>query len=383
MPSAVLLSGIEWRRLPWSLVVASVLLVVLGLSGIARGDEFRDGEFARTQLVWTPLALLAFVATVLLPQRWLREGAPILYGVCLVLLIAVFAFPPKWGARRWIPLGFMNFQPSELAKLAFVLVIARYLMYRENHRQLSGLVIPFALTLVPMLLVLREPDLGTALLFIPVLFAMLFAAGARWQHLAFVSMLGIATSPVLWIAMNEYQRLRVTALFLQMDAGPPEKGFLYQLHQSKQVLSLGGTWGSAWNGPAVDDPAAYQLPAGRTDFIFCLVGERWGLLGSTLVMLLFLLLVERGLRIAADCHEPFGRLAAVGVTALLAAQAGVNIAMTVGLAPITGVTLPLLSYGGSSLLFTAAGLGVIVNFALRPGYELAATPFRFPQTSRR
>ncbi len=177
--------------------------------------------------------------------------------------------------------------------------------------------------------------------------------------------------------MSAEQKSRVVTLFTQQDGGPAPRGDGYHLHQSKQVLAFGGPWGSEWAGMTMNDPLAYHLPAGRTDFIFCLIGERWGLLGTLSVMLLYALLFARGLAIAGATREPFGRLLAVGIVTLLAAQTIINTGMTVGLMPITGLTLPLVSYGGSSLLATCAALGLLLNIGLRPGYEIAPEPFRF------
>jgi cell division protein FtsW (lipid II flippase) len=274
----------------------------------------------------------------------------------------------------------MHFQPSELAKLAYILALSHYLMHRRNYRRLTGLLIPFALTFIPLALILKEPDLGTSLLFLPVLFAMLFAAGARPRHLAFVGVLGIAALPALWLGMSAEQQSRVVALFTQRDGGPVPQGDGYHLHQSKQMLALGGLLGSDVTGTAIDDRAAYHLPAGRTDFIYCLVGERFGLLGTTMALALYLVLFGKGLAIAAATREPFGRLLAVGIVALLAAQTIINAGMTVGLMPITGMTLPLLSYGGSSLLFTCLSIGLLMNVGMRPGYEVGPDPFHFGST---
>jgi rod shape determining protein RodA len=366
------------RRLPWALLACTLALMALGLTGIARGDELAHaGEFFSKQLVWIAIALPAMVLAMLLPYRMFRHQSYLWLGLSVALLAIVYVFPAKWGSRRWIPLGFMNFQPSELAKLAFILAVSRYLMYRENYRRLSGLAIPFALTLIPMGLILKEPDLGTALVFLPILLAMLFAAGAKLKHLALIACLGAAVSPVFWLAMSAEQKSRITALFLQRDGGPTPTGDGYHLHQSKQVLALGGLTGSQFSGTAVDDPLAYHLPACRTDFVICMIGERWGLVGTLAVLTLYLIVFARGLVIAAATREPFGRLLAVGIVTLLATQTIINVGMTVGLVPVTGITLPLLSYGGSSLLFTCLALGLLVNIAMRPGYEIGNEPFRF------
>ena len=177
--------------------------------------------------------------------------------------------------------------------------------------------------------------------------------------------------------MNSEQKSRITALFLQRDGGPTPTGDGYHLHQSKQVLALGGVRGSHWGGTAVDDPLAYHLPACRTDFVICMIGERWGLFGTLGVLGLYLFLLARGLAVAAGTREPFGRLLAVGIVTLLGTQTIINVGMTVGLLPVTGITLPLLSYGGSSLLFTCVALGLLMNIAMHPGYEIGNDPFRF------
>ncbi|MBS0261322.1 MAG: rod shape-determining protein RodA [Planctomycetes bacterium] len=370
-----------WRRCPWTVAGCTLALMLVGLTGIHRGDELAHaGEFFSKQVVWIILGVPALILAMVVPYRSLRHSSYLWLALSVFLLVIVYFFPAKWGSRRWVPLGIMNFQPSELAKLACILALARYLMYRENYRHLTGLVVPFLIALVPMGLILKEPDLGTSLLFLPVLFAMLFAAGARLTHLAMIGVLGLLVSPVFWMGMSAEQKSRVTAVFLQRDGGPAPPGDGYHLHQSKQVLALGGTVGSEFAGTTVEDPLAYHLPACRTDFVFCMVGERWGLAGTLTVLVLYLVLYGRGLWIAAATREPFGRLVGVGIVALLATQTVINIGMTVGLIPITGITLPLLSYGGSSLLFTCLALGLLMNIAIRPGYEIRGEPFRFGAT---
>ncbi len=366
------------KRVPWSVVAAASLLIVLGLAGISRGDHLAgSGLYFTRQLIWIALAIPALIAAAWVPYRSLRPASYVLFGATIVLLLLVFLMPAQRGARRWIPLGFFDMQPSELAKLTYILALSHYLMFRRNFRRFLGLFTPFLLTLVPLVLVLKEPDLGTALLFLPMLFAMLLAAGARVRHLVLIGMMGVAVTPVLWLGMNAEQKSRVVSLLTQVDDGPAPRGDGYHLFQSKRMLSLGGTWGSELAGMPVDDPAAYHLPAARTDFVFCLIGERFGLIGSLLTLATYVVLITKGLSIAASTREPFGRLLATGIVTLLATQAIINTGMTVGLMPITGMTLPLVSYGGSSLVATAIALGLLINVAIRPGYEVTAEPFRF------
>lgn len=369
------------RRIPWTLIAIpamTLLLLLLGILGIRRGDELAAfGGYAPRQVMWTFFAAAAMAVAVVVPYRQLKEWAYPALLCSIVMLIAVYFFPPRNGARRWIPLGFMFLQPSELTKVAYVLALSRYLMFRENHRTVVGLIAPFVMTCVPVLLILREPDLGTSLLFFPVLFAVLFAAGAKFRHLATTIVAGIAVLPLLWSVMSVEQKSRVTAVFLQQDGGSPQTGDGYHLWQSKQMLALGGPWGSSTTGMPLDDPAAYRLPASRTDFVYCLIGERWGLPGTLGVLVLFAALCVTGLNVAGATRDPFGRLIATGIVAMIGTQALINMAMTVGLAPITGLTLPLLSYGGSSLVTTCLGIGLLANVALRPGYDVAGQPFQF------
>ncbi|MCA9056354.1 MAG: rod shape-determining protein RodA, partial [Planctomycetaceae bacterium] len=346
-------------------------------TALDRGDELNPGRFAAKQSAWIVLSLPAMLLAAGIPYRLWKTWAVGLFWGSVFLLAFVFLLPAKYGSHRWIPLGQINLQPSELAKLSFILMLAQHLMHSRNHRVLTGLFKPFLVMFIPVVLILREPDLGTALLFIPVLFAMLFAAGARWSHLVLVTVCGIMLMPALWRVMSAEQRSRVTAVFRQQDGGEIPRGDEYHLHQSKQMVAFGGLLGSELSGAAVSDSLAYHLPASRTDFVFCLLAERWGSVGVIAVLVLYLALIGQGLRIAAATREPFGRLLAVGIVTLLAAQVVINTGMTVGLMPITGLTLPLLSYGGSSLLMTSVALGLLISVGLRPGFEVGRDPFRY------
>ncbi|MEZ6046758.1 MAG: FtsW/RodA/SpoVE family cell cycle protein [Planctomycetaceae bacterium] len=366
------------HRASWMVVLCALFLMGLGLSGIARGDQLVGaGQIMERQLIWIMLSLPVMFLTTTISYRRLIPLSYLLFGISLCLLVVVYFMPARNGSHRWIPLGVAYLQPSEFAKLTYIMALAHYLMYRRNYRRLTGLLIPFGLTFLPVALILKEPDLGTSLLFLPVLFSMLFAAGARPRHLMLIILLGVISLPVLWMGMSAEQKSRVVTVFQQEDGGAMPRGDGYHLHHSKQILALGGFEGSAIKGQEVEDLRAYYLPAGRTDFVFCLVGEQWGFAGCALIFVLYILLFARGLHIANSTNEPFGRLLVVGIVALLATQTLINTGMTVGLMPITGMTLPLLSYGGSSLLSTCAALGLILNVGMRPGYEMNADPFRF------
>ncbi len=362
-------------RLPWFSLLAAVLLVLAGLAGIARGDDLYGGSpMLIRQLVWVAISTIVFLAATVVPYRRLKSWAYPSLLAAVVLLVLVLLMPARNGSRSWFALGPFTFQPSEFAKLAYVLALSRWLISSRRIGSLRGLIVPVLMTLPPLVLILREPDLGTASIFVPVLFAMLFAAGARTWHLAAVVIAGTIALPSVWTELSAEQKSRITAVFRQRDGGAPARGDDYHLHQSKQVIALGGVWGSDLAGMPLAEAEAYHLPAARTDFVYCLVSERWGMAGAAGVLAAYFVLVAGALRIGAGTDDPFGRLICVGVAAWLGTQVIINTAMTVGLVPITGITLPLLSYGGSSMVATCAALGLIVNVAVRPGFEVRA-PF--------
>ena len=187
----------------------------------------------------------------------------------------------------------------------------------------------------------------------------------------------MALMPLFWMQMSPYQKSRVEVLFSPPVPGQKPAAGAYQLYQGRRMMALGGPWGSLVSGPATEDAAAYHLPEDHTDFIFCVLGERLGLPGMALVLLLYGLLVWRTAAVAMETREPFGRLLAVGVAALVAVQVVVNTGVTVGLLPVTGLPLPLVSYGGLGLLAHCLALGLVLNVAARPGYEMTNEPFRY------
>jgi rod shape determining protein RodA len=367
------------KRLPWSILAAASLLVGLGWLAIARVEDLTggSGRLLHQQMAYSVIALVMMLTLTIPSYRALCRLSYALFLLAILLLALVYVFPPINNAHRWIRVGPIGLQPSEIAKVAFVLALARYLMYRDNYRRLRGLLGPLALTLVPVLLILKEPDLGTSLVFLPVFFVMLFAAGAKRTDLGCVVLAGLLVLPLLWTQMSVEQKSRITALFDQPPPGRRPGDAAYHLHQAKQFRALGGVWGSVFTGQPTDDPAAYRLPEAQSDFIFCVVGERFGLPGMALMLSLFVLLVWRSLAIAAETREPFGRLLVTGIAALFAVEVLIHTGMTVGLLPITGLSLPLVSHGGSGMLAHAVALGLVLNVGLRPGYEVTNEPFRY------
>jgi cell division protein FtsW (lipid II flippase) len=371
-------------RLPWSIVAAAVALVAIGWLAIARVEELTEGSgrLLHQQIAFSILALAVMLLLTMPNYQILCRFSYALFLVAIAALVAVYFCAPINRAHRWVRLGPIGLQPSELAKVAFVLALARYLMYRDNYRRLRGLWAPLGLTLVPVLLILKEPDLGTSLIFLPVCFVMLFAAGAKGRDLACVALAGVLMLPLLWTQMSLDQKSRITALFDQPPPGQRPSDEAYHLYQAKRFRAMGGVWGSVFTGPPTDDPAAYRLPEAQSDFILCVVGERFGLPGTGLVLALYTLLVWRASAVARGTREPFGRLLATGVATLFAVEVLIHSGMSVGLLPITGLSLPLVSHGGSGLLGHAVALGLLLNVALRPGYEVSNEPFRYEVGAR-
>ncbi len=366
----------------------------------------------RTQGIFLALALIAMIAVRSMNYQRVGEWAYLLFAFILILLAAVLVFgiagryipflsqivPNINGSYRWINLGFFRFQPSEFIKIAYILGLARYLRYRKNYRSFSGLLGPFAFTLLPMILILLEPDLGTVMLLLPVLFLMLYAAGAKIQHLAAIILLMFISIPILFSFMKPYQQRRVAGALLQSESSrkwlvrhPKLKNILYKdknldhwnlneegyhLNRSKTAVGSAGLFGfGPGKGPYIEGNR--RLPECHNDFIFAMISHQFGFLGAAGTVLLYLVIAVGLVEIAGRCAEPFGRLVAVGVLVMLLTQACINIGMTIGLMPITGVTLPFISYGGSSLLtyFILLGLPLAVDHA-RP-INIGPRPFEF------
>jgi rod shape determining protein RodA len=317
--------------------------------------------------------------------------AYVLYALGIVLLLLLVVgralehfglpglplVPVVRGTYRWFGYGGFKIQPSEFVKLALVLALARYLRFRSSYRRWPGLVTPFLLTLLPMVLILVQPDLGTLLMLLPVLFAMLFVAGARRRHLLAVIVVGCATLPLFYqYGMKDYQRMRFQVLLKQSspdEAWHMDQGF--QLRQAKTALGTGGLTGTGYGAGMF---VQYDLlPEEHNDFIFAIIGHQWGLVGAVLVILAYAAIVLFGLEVASATNDPFGRLLAIGVVVMIVAQALLNIGMNVGLAPITGMPLPFVSAGGSSLWANFLALGLLLNVAQRRPMLIAHPPFEY------
>ena len=387
-----------WQQLAiatnWPVLAAVGVLTSLGCMSIW-ADSRADGI---KQLVFLAVGVLAMAAFQAFDYRWIGRFSWGFYLFSLVLIFYTvlgtrmtlpFARPIK-GQCNWINFGPISLQPAELMKVAFVMVLARYLRFRSNYRTLFGLFAPFALAVVPLALILKQPDLGTALVFIPALFVMLFVAGARMWHLFTIVGMGLFMGLFLWCCgpveakapglpllkhlpsfVKDYQRERVYAMFANDPAS--SQGIDYQIDRALTAIGSGGPTGKGMGNV----PVGRYVPEAHNDMVFALVGEQFGFVGAAIVLAAYIVLFTAGIEIAASTREPFGRLVALGIVATMAGQTFINLMVVLRLMPVTGITLPFVSYGGSSLLASFMAAGLLLNIGQNRPIVMARDSFDF------
>jgi rod shape determining protein RodA len=351
------------QNVDWALLVTALFIIALSVLSMWNLAPGRGGAaLAWRQLAWVGIGLVALLMVASVDYRSLVRIAPALYAVGVSLLLVVFVLGRTVsGARRWIHLGPITVQPSELFKLIFVLILAWALASRPGEPLSRGAVIGLlALLGVPFLLVVRQPDLGTALVLIPVTVAVLVGVGVRLRVLGACALAGLAALPLGWFALKPYQRDRV---LVYLDPFRDPLGTAYNVIQAKIAIGSGQLLGKGVNG-ATQSRLAF-LPERHTDFIFAVFAEMWGFIGCLVLIVAYGLLVLRGFDIAASTRDPRGRVLALGVTAVFAAQTLINLGMVTGLLPVVGIPLPLMSYGGSSMVASLMGLGLLLSVRMR------------------
>lgn len=391
----------------YSLVVVVFILVFIGLLAIYSASyqvesPVLKANFTR-QMMWFVISTLIMISVIIVPIRTFHAAAYGLYGFTIFLLILTLILNHGHVAR-WIAIGSIRFQPAEFAKITVILALARYLSHeRRNLNDVKDIAVAIGIVLLPFTLIARQPDLGTALVLIAILLTIIFWAGlpsfflfliaapvivmvASFNYYTyFIAMVLIAfalfvfkpriymsiiiivvniivgiMTPLLWNHLHEYQKHRIlTFLGLEMDP----QGLSYQVIQSKVAIGSGGLWGKGLlHGTQTQ---LRFLPEQHTDFVFSVIGEELGFIGSLLVMILFLIILLRGIYIAAKVRNKFSGLMVIGATATLGFHIIVNIGMTVGMMPVTGLPLPFLSYGGSFLIVSMTLIGFIINASIR------------------
>ena len=358
--------GIDRRLLQnvdWPLLGAAVGLVILSASTLASLHVGRaGGSVAIRQLAWFGVGIVALVFMASIDYRRLVRAAPLFYVLGLGGLVAVFLLGRTVsGARRWLLVGPVSVQPSELFKLCFVLMAVWLLTSRWAQpvgKTVLMMVAPLAI--VPAVLIVKQPDLGTALLLFPVLIALLVTAGMRMRLLGGLALVGVAAAPLAWLVLKDYQRER---LLVFLDPVRDPLGSAYNVIQAKIAIGSGQLPGKGVAG-ATQSRLSF-LPERHTDFIFAVFAETWGFVGCLVLLTCYALLLLRGFDIAASTREPVGRLVALGVTALVATQVLVNVGMVTGLIPVVGIPLPFMSYGGSSMVVSMMALGLLLSVRMR------------------
>ncbi len=364
------MARIDLLRVDWGFLLAALAIIGLGLPFLH--SSATPSDFNK-QLVWLAVGLAALIFFAVTDFHFWIRWAYWLYAGSFLLLIVVLFAPPINNARSYLRIGPIGMQPAELFKLTLILALAHHLGKRETQRMVHGLIIPFLLTLTPLALILRQPDLGTALTIPPILFAALWASGARFSHLAGAILLGLASVWPLWqYGMRPYQKTRIYAFF---NPERYESSEAYQLLMSLTAIGSGGVSGLGLGSGVITDLSL--LPEKHNDFIFGVIAEEGGFAAAGSMILLFFLLALIGVHIAWSASDRFGRLVATGAAVSIGWQAALNIYVVTGLFPTTGVTLPLVSYGGSSLVVTCAMIGLVLNVSQsRPTLDKLEHPDR-------
>ncbi len=331
-------------------------LLVIGLATLYSAAFQAPGRVGAQVLnILLALVLMWAVAQVP-PQVFMRYAIPA-FVLVLVMLVGVALFGDvRNGARRWLPLGFASVQPSELMKIAMPLMLARYFHRHEAALQLREYGVALVLLAVPTAMIVRQPDLGTALLVAAAGFYVIYLAGLSWKFIAGGSAVVLASLPILWGVLHDYQRRRFLTL---VDPSSDPLGAGYHIIQSTIAVGSGGITGKSWTHGT--QTHLEFIPERATDFIFAVYSEEFGLIGASLLLVLYFALIMRGLMIAANAPTFFTRLLAGSITLTFFTYAVVNMGMVSGLLPVVGVPLPLVSYGGTSLVTLFLGIGMLMS----------------------
>ncbi len=356
VPRAVRVGLLGRVHLDLPLLIALLLLCAYGLLVLFSATG-QDPHKLHQQLIRLGIAFAVMVVTAQIPPWKLRRWSLPLFGIGLTMLLGVLALGEIGkGAQRWLDLGVVRFQPSELLKVAVPMTLAWYLAERPLPPSGSRTLWAVILTAVPVLLIARQPDLGTALLVAGTGIVVLFLAGLRWQPIALLGASAVALAPLLWYFMHPYQQQRVLT-FLNPESDPLGTG--YHIIQAKIAIGSGGIYGKGWlNGT---QSRLEFLPERSTDFVFAILGEEFGLIGILAMLAIYLFIIVRGLYIATQAQDTYGRLLAGGLTMTFFIYLFVNTGMTTGLLPVVGIPLPLVSYGGTSLVTILAGFGILMS----------------------
>ena len=364
--SVVMTKGIL-RRTDLALVLAAAGIVIMSLVIIGSATHINTPSddrywYVARQGIFTLFNIVVAIFLMNFDYKMLQGYGNKLYIFNLIMLLAVmFLGHPALGAQRWISIGPISIQPSEFSKIIMIISLATVMEHRIGKLNSLHDLLPVAAYVgVPFLLVLKQPDLGTSLVFMAIFLGMLFVCGINLRLLGGLFAAGVAMMPLLWHFLKDYQKMRIM-VFMDPNVDPLGSG--YHIIQSKIAIGSGMLFGKGlFQGT---QSQLNFLPENHTDFIFAVVGEELGFLGVVVLLLLYLVVLWRGIKIAQDASDIFGRLLAVGITSMLAFHVLVNVGMTLGIMPVTGIPLPLMSYGVSSLTTNIMSIAILLNIQLR------------------
>jgi rod shape determining protein RodA len=352
----------DWWMLSLTIILATIGLIAL-YSAVHAGASTSQSSLFTKQLIWYGAGTLMMITAFLIDYKNYERWGHFLYIICVALLVAVLIFGRYVaGSKRWLVVGPFSLQPSELVKLGVIIVLSKYYARVSTTKGINfrELITPLIFTAIPFVLIGRQPDLGTAMVLALIAGSITLYVKIERRTLLLLIAGAALTVPMVWLTLKGYQKQRILTFF-NPDRDPLGSG--YHIIQSKIAVGSGMLTGKGFLKGTQN--ALDFLPEQHTDFIFTVLAEEWGFIGATLVLLAFLLLITWGLQIAQRSRDTFGKILAVGVTSMIAWQVVINIGMVMGLLPVVGVTLPFISYGGSSVISMMIGVGLLLNVSMR------------------
>jgi len=358
-----LLQNFDWILLLLLILIATVSLVNLYSATSPVRDSGSSQVFMK-QIYWFLIGFAVLLLMTTFDYHILERLAYPAYVLALALLVLVLVVGKVYsGSQRWLSFGGISFQPSELAKVAIIITLAKYFSERgEDYLEyrLRDLWRPFLLIIIPCGLIIKEPDLGTALILLIVSFSIILFAKIKWKSLLILILTFLLSVPFIWFTLKEYQQNRILT-FLSPERDPLGAG--YHINQSKIAIGSGLLWGKGFLQGT--QTRLHFLPEQHTDFVFSVLAEEWGFIGSLVLISLYIFLILRGINIAKNSRDKFGSIMALGIVSIVFWQLVINVGMATGLLPVVGIPLVLFSYGGSSVVSTMACMGVLMNISMR------------------
>lgn len=352
----------DWWLMGLTLILCSIGLTIV-YSAVTAGESDLQRVLWVKQGVWYAIGLAAMIVTFIINYKVLDKLGGGIYAISVILLVLVLlAGKHVGGSTRWLVVGPVTIQPSELAKIAVIIVLAKFYAQRAkvNGFRLKELFIPALIVAVPFLLIVKQPDLGTAMLVLFIAASMTIYVKIERRSLVYIIGFCTVTVPMIWFLLADYQKKRILT-FLNPDRDPLGTG--YHIIQSKIAIGSGMIFGKGFLKGTQN--ALSFLPEQHTDFIISVLAEEWGFFGTGFVLFLYMILILWGLNIALGCRDAFGTIMAVGITAMIFWEIFINAGMVMGLMPVVGVPLPLISYGGSSVVTTMIGIGILISISMR------------------